>query len=232
MSTPSPIPIRYVTSRASSTPSGFRQFLDRVLGSAGIIPRGTVVELGAGVCWLSAALARRPEVERVIAVEFSRRRLERLAPIAIAHLAAPAEKIERRLADFHDPGLADSSADLVVTDAAFHHAADPSGLTRTAYRLLRPGGTFLMLREPTLAKLRRRRDHGLEGRHGAFEREYTRAEYLSFLRTAGFAEESVRAPGALSTLRGRAILHRPLSWLNGVAFSEYAYIGRKATSAA
>src|SRR3954471_14956428 len=53
--------------------------LEHALAVAQLEPAGTIVELGAGTCWLSAALARRPAVERVIAVEFSRRRLELLA---------------------------------------------------------------------------------------------------------------------------------------------------------
>ncbi|HEY3188980.1 MAG TPA: class I SAM-dependent methyltransferase, partial [Solirubrobacteraceae bacterium] len=143
--------------------------LEDALERAGVEPAGTIVDLGAGSCWLSAALARRPRVERVIAVEFSRRRLEELAPAAIAYLQAPADKIERLLADFYRPGLESGLADMVFVDAAFHHAADPVALARVAHDLLRPGGTLFLHREPTLALLRRSRDHGREGRHGNFE---------------------------------------------------------------
>lgn len=203
------------------------EFLELVLRSTGIVPTGVVVELGAGVCWLAALMARSPEVTRVVAVEFSRRRLEELAPIAVAHLKAPASKVERIVADFHAPGLQDGSADLVVTDASFHHAANPQRLTQVAYRALRPGGIFLLMREPTVTCIRTRRDHGLEGDHGDFEREYERGQYLAFLRAAGFRSHSYAAPGDLGTRRGRAILRPPISWLNGIAFSEYSYVGWK-----
>lgn len=203
------------------------EYLPIVLGVAGVVPRGVVVELGAGVCWLAAALARHPEVERVIAIEFSRRRLRDLAPIAIAHLGAPAHKVERVVGDFHAPGLPNSCADLVVTDAAFHHASDPVQLTQVAYRALRPGGAFLLMREPTTTRLRGARDHGVEEQHGSFEHEYSRCEYLSFLREAGFEARSYAAPGNLGTLRGRIVLRPPISWLNGIAFSEYVYVGHK-----
>lgn len=201
--------------------------LDHLLRHAGVRVHGTVVELGAGTCWLSASLARDPEVQRAIAVEFSRHRLERLAPIAIAALGAPAAKIERRRADFNAPGLPDACADLVVTDAAFHHAADPDHLAAVAYRLLRPGGTILLFREPTLALLRRTRDHGLEGQHGSFEHEDSARGYERRLRAAGFAAvRRVAVPGATGR-RGRMLMRPPLSWLNGVAFAEYAYVGRR-----
>src|SRR3954468_16107908 len=62
--------------------------LARVLDQAALRPRGVVVELGAGTCWLVGALATLPGVERAIGVEFSRRRLEQLAPVALAALGA------------------------------------------------------------------------------------------------------------------------------------------------
>src|SRR5207244_1765133 len=83
--------------------------------------------------------------------------------------------------DFYDHGLEPASADLVVIDAAFHHASDPSRFARVAYDLTRPGGVVMLLREPTLTFAHRSRDHGLEGQHGSFEHEYTRRDYVRFL---------------------------------------------------
>jgi SAM-dependent methyltransferase len=206
------------------------QQLAHVLRQTGVRPAGTVVELGAGSCWLSATLACEAVVQRVVAVEFSRHRLEQLAPIAIAALGAPAAKIERRQADFNAPGLPDRCADLVVTDAAFHHASDPAHLASVAFGLLRPGGTLLLFREPTIALLRRSRDHGIEDEYGTFEHEYTSRGYERMLRAAGF--ETVRrvaAPGATGR-RGRMLMRPPLAWLNGVAFADYAYVGRRPLS--
>ena len=201
--------------------------LEYALDHAGVRPHGTVVELGAGSCWLCAALARRPEVERVIGVEFSERRIAELAPFAIAALEAPAGKIERVLADFYDHGIDEGRADLVFTDAAFHHAADPVRLARVAFGLLRPGGELVLHREPTLSLLRRGRAHGIEDDHGSFEREYDWWTYLRFLREAGF--EARKAPAALGfrERRYRRRLRPPLSWLNGSAYSSFTYVGRK-----
>ncbi|MGI8631082.1 MAG: class I SAM-dependent methyltransferase [Solirubrobacterales bacterium] len=180
------------------------EYLDGVLRATGISPSGQIVELGSGICWASACLARHQGVTKVAAIEFSRRRLEALAPIAIAHLGAPPEKIERVVADFHNPGLPPGCADLVVTDAAFHHSADPERLASTCFSLLRPHGRVLLMREPTLSLLRRTRDHGIEDLHGDFEREYRRGEYEGLLAGAGFrAVQSVGAPGDLGTRRGR-----------------------------
>lgn len=199
-----------------------------VLARAGLDPCGAVVELGAGSCWLGAHLAKKSAVDRVVCVEFSRRRLAELAPRAIAALGAPPQKVERVLADFYNPGLPAGCADLVVTDAAFHHAADPVGLARVAYMLLRPGGTFLLHREPTLALLKRTRDHGLEDEHGNFEREYTSRKYLALLRAAGFADPQKVVAAASFRGASRALVRPPLAWLNGIMFAEYAYVAKRA----
>jgi SAM-dependent methyltransferase len=199
--------------------------LEHALAGARLEPSGTIVELGAGSCWMAAVLARRPAVERVIAVEFSRRRLELLAPIAIAHLDAPAAKIERVVADFHQPGLPSGEADMVVIDSAFHHAADPERLSRVAFDLLRPGGVLLLHREPTLALMRPVRDHAGADEHGSFEHEYWARGYLKMLREAGFRASKVPATSSFRRRRTRAILRPPLSWLNGIAYAEYTYVG-------
>jgi SAM-dependent methyltransferase len=201
--------------------------LEFALDRAGLEPAGTIVDLGAGTCWLSATLACRPDVERAIAIEFSRRRLEELGPIAIAYLGAPAEKIERVVADFYNHGLGAEIADWVFMDAAFHHAADPIRIARVAYDLLRPGGRFVLFREPTVTPLRRRRDHGVEDQHGAFEREYRPSAYVDFLRRAGFVASKFPASGGFDSLKARALLRPPMAWLNGVLFSEYTYVGRR-----
>jgi SAM-dependent methyltransferase len=201
--------------------------LEYALAEAALEPRGVAVDLGAGTCWLSATLARLPEVERVIAIEFSRRRLALLAPVALAYLGAPAEKVERVVADFFDHGLGREVADIVFIDGAFHHAADPVALARVAHDLLRPGGLFVLFREPTLSLLRRRRDHGVEDEHGSFEREYLPSGYLRHLRAAGFEAAKHRASGGWRTRRGRATTRPPLAWLNGILFSEFTYVGRK-----
>lgn len=201
--------------------------LEYSLDRAGLEPAGTIVDLGAGTCWLSATLVRRPEVERAIAIEFSRRRLEELAPIAMAYLGAPAEKIDRVVADFYNHGLDAEIADWVFMDAAFHHAADPVRMAGVAYALLRPGGRVVLFREPTVTPLRRRRDHGVEDEHGAFEREYRPNGYVDFLRRAGFEATKFPASGGFRSLKQRALLRPPMSWLNGVLFSEYTYVGRR-----
>lgn len=204
-----------------------RRKLDFALRAAGIRPAGDVVELGAGTCWLGASLALVPEVRKVVSIEFSRRRISELAPVAIAHVGAEPEKIERVVADFYDHGLGSEIADMVFMDAAFHHAADPVRMARVAYHLLRPGGVFVLHREPTLSLIQRSRDHGIEGDHGDFEHEYDWWKYLRFLREAGFEASKHPAAASFANRWERARLRAPFSWLNGITYSSFTYVGRR-----
>ncbi len=200
-------------------------YLDYALARTGIQPAGVVVELGAGSCWLSAALSCFAAVERVVAVEFSERRLVSFAPVSLALLAAPAEKVERRVADFYRHGREPGSADLVVLDAAFHHASDPRRLAEVVFELTRPGGSALLLREPTLTLLTRRRDHGIEAAHGDFEHEYSRRQYVGFLEGAGFRARSVGVRWFHASGLRRALYRPPLTFLSGPLRGQYAYVG-------
>lgn len=203
------------------------EYLDNALDRTGVVPSGVVVDLGAGSCWLSAALACLDEVERVVAVDFSPRRLTEIAPASIALHQAPAAKIERRVADYYQTGLEREVAELVVMDAAFHHASDPTRLAEVAFDLLRPGGTFLLLREPTLTRLHRSRDHGLEGRYGDFEHEYHEREYLGFLQSAGFDASRVAVRSAYPSRWRRALYRGPVALLIAELRGGYVYVGRK-----
>jgi SAM-dependent methyltransferase len=203
------------------------EYLDHALERTGIAPAGVVVELGAGSCWLSAALSCFDAVERVVAVEFSERRLVSYAPLMLATLGAPAEKVQRRLADFYAHGLPPGSADLVLMDAAFHHASRPERLAEVIFELTRPGGSVLLLREPTLTFVRRSRDHGIEAEHGDFEHEYRRRQYVGFLEDAGFDARSVGVRWFHAGGLRRLVYRPPLTRLSGPLRGHYVYVGRK-----
>ena len=119
------------------------------------------------------------------------------------------------------------SADLVVMDAAFHHAADPARIARVMFDLAKPGGLVMLMREPTLNFLKHTRDHGITDDYGGFEREYYRPEYLAFLRDAGFDARTVGVRWFHSSPWRRAIYHPPITYLSGVLRGHWVYLGRK-----
>lgn len=105
-----------------------------------ILPPLVVADLGSGEGLLSELLARR--AKKVIAVDNSEK--------MVAFGANKAKKnglknLEFRLGDLENPPIDPHSVDLVVLSQALHHAAEPALAIQSAYKILRPGGQFLIL---------------------------------------------------------------------------------------
>ncbi len=105
-----------------------------------MLPPIVVADLGAGEGLLSELLARR--CKKVIAVDNSAK--------IVAFGAAKAKKnglknLEFRLGDLQNPPVEPGSVDLVILSQALHHAADPAATLATAYKLLKPHGSVMIL---------------------------------------------------------------------------------------
>jgi len=105
-----------------------------------MLPPIVVADLGAGEGLLSELLARR--CKKVIAVDNSEK--------IVAFGAAKAKKnglknLEFRLGDLQNPPVEPGSVDLVILSQALHHAADPAATLATAYKLLKPHGSVMIL---------------------------------------------------------------------------------------
>jgi SAM-dependent methyltransferase len=124
----------------------FQRLLD-LAAARGRTPRGLGVDLGAGVGWTTALLSRLPEVATLYAVDFSRHRLAELAPLIFDTLGAETSKITRAVGSFYDVRLPAGSADFCFMSQAFHHADEPLRLLGEARRLLRDGGSVLIMGE-------------------------------------------------------------------------------------
>lgn len=126
-----------------------RQFdaLLSLSGSLGRSPSGHGIDLGAGVGWTSALLSRVPEVLSVHAVDFSRHRIDEIAPLVFRAMLADERKIVRVLGSFYEVKLPESSLDFCFFSQAFHHADDPRRLLREVRRILRPSGVVLVMGE-------------------------------------------------------------------------------------
>lgn len=107
---------------------------------ARLLPPVTIADLGCGEGWLSQLLAER--AARVIAVDIS--------PRMVAFAAREARKrnytnLEFRLGDLQNPPISPSSVDIAVLSQALHHAPSPSAALAAAFRILREGGTLVIL---------------------------------------------------------------------------------------
>jgi ubiquinone/menaquinone biosynthesis C-methylase UbiE len=105
-----------------------------------LIPRLTIVDLGAGEGTLSQLLAAR--ARKVIAIDNSPRMVEFGSELAKKH---GVKNLEYRLGDIEDPPVAKNSVDLAILSQALHHAIKPERAISAAHRILKRGGRLVIL---------------------------------------------------------------------------------------
>lgn len=121
----------------------------------GVPIAGKIVEQGAGCFWLSSYLSSFDEVEEIIGVELSENRILAFRDIALSlFLGVKKNKIKYVVGDMHELNIPDNSVDLVVCDAVLHHADNLVAVLRECHRVLKSGGWFVALREPSISKFR------------------------------------------------------------------------------
>jgi ubiquinone/menaquinone biosynthesis C-methylase UbiE/biotin operon repressor len=105
-----------------------------------LVPRLTIVDLGAGEGTLSQLLAAR--ARKVIAVDNAPKMVEFGSTLAKKH---GVKNLEYRLGDIEEPPVANSSVDLAILSQALHHAIKPERAISAAYRILKRGGRLVIL---------------------------------------------------------------------------------------
>jgi ubiquinone/menaquinone biosynthesis C-methylase UbiE/biotin operon repressor len=105
-----------------------------------LVPRLTIVDLGAGEGTLSQLLAR--NARKVIAIDNSPKMVEFGSKLAKEH---GFKNLEYRLGDLEDPPIAKESVDLVLLSQALHHAIKPERAIKSAHRILKKNGRIVVL---------------------------------------------------------------------------------------
>jgi ubiquinone/menaquinone biosynthesis C-methylase UbiE len=105
-----------------------------------LVPRLTIVDLGAGEGTLSQLLAR--NARKVIAVDNSPKMVEFGSKLAKEH---GFKNLEYRLGDLEDPPIEKESVDLVILSQALHHAIKPERAIDSAHRILKKNGRIVVL---------------------------------------------------------------------------------------
>ena len=105
-----------------------------------LIPRMTIVDLGAGEGTLSQLLAAR--ARKVIAIDNAPKMVEFGSKLAKKH---GIRNLEYRLGDIEDPPVAKNSVDLAILSQALHHAIKPERAIAASYRILKKGGRLVVL---------------------------------------------------------------------------------------
>jgi ArsR family transcriptional regulator len=105
-----------------------------------LAPRQVYADLGAGEGLISQLLAAR--AKRVIAVDHSPRMVEVGRDLA---KRSGLKNLEYRQGDMEQPPIRPGSVDVVILSQALHHAVHPPRALEAAWKILRPGGTVLIL---------------------------------------------------------------------------------------
>ncbi|HTL98768.1 MAG TPA: methyltransferase domain-containing protein [Holophagaceae bacterium] len=148
-----------------------------------------VLDLGCGHGRSLCLLAERFRPERIVGVDADPRMPGWAAPFA-ADLKC---ETDLRVAGAHATGLPDASVDLVFCHQTLHHIVEQEAALAECFRVLRPGGLFLMA-ESTRKYIRSWMIR-LFFRH-PMEVQRSAEEYLAMVRAAGFVipEASVSLP--------------------------------------
>jgi len=105
-----------------------------------LVPRLTIVDLGAGEGTLSQLLAK--NARKVIAVDNSPKMVEFGSKLAKQH---GFKNLEYRLGDLEDPPIAKESVDLDILSQALHHAIKPERAIKSAHHILKKNGRVVVL---------------------------------------------------------------------------------------
>ena len=99
-----------------------------------------MADLGAGEGTLCQLLAQR--AKHVIAIDNSEKMVEFGKKLAKDHHLP---NLEYRLGDISAPPIDDATVDLCIFSQALHHAQRPLTAISEAFRILKPGGTLIIL---------------------------------------------------------------------------------------
>jgi SAM-dependent methyltransferase len=145
-----------------------------------------VVDIGAGRTWSSRHIAGLGGAREVVAVDVLTRRFLGLET-ADVFFAEDRRHFERICGDVHRVPLPDGWADVVFSAAAIHHSPDPTRLFAEVWRLLKPGGRFVFVGEPSKkASIPDRQPQNEETAVGINEHIYSFQEYMGPLKAQGF----------------------------------------------
>ncbi len=200
------------------------RFIPFLVNDCGVEFRGRILEIGAGGAWFSAEVSKLPKVVEVITTDLSPKFLKEQAPRVFNALDANTAKITRMPADFHQLDFPDDYFDFVVGAAVLHQAANIVQVLREAKRVLKPGGQFIVIREPVwpLVKIKSREKMMAKlVATGINERFHTLSDYKEFFKQAALPCEARRVSLA------SGFKYYGDKMVNGITHARYAFIATK-----
>jgi SAM-dependent methyltransferase len=163
-----------------------RRSMERLLETVPFTSGQSILDVGSNTCWATAAFARIGL--RAVALDISMTEMQGLRT-ADWWIEDHDLYFERVLGQMSDLPFADESFDWVFCCEVLHHN-DRRGMARALgeiHRVLRPGGSLVVMNEPLRWPTDLKRDHGAEvAAFAGNEHVYFAFEYLWTARRAGF----------------------------------------------
>jgi ubiquinone/menaquinone biosynthesis C-methylase UbiE len=105
-------------------------------------PMGILADIGCGPGRLTALIAQRHPALRIIGVDAA----DEMIQTAISYVSSQGIscQVEFRLGDVVELPVADNTVDFAVSTLSLHHWSDPIRALHEIYRILKPGGQFLL----------------------------------------------------------------------------------------
>jgi SAM-dependent methyltransferase/uncharacterized protein YbaR (Trm112 family) len=179
--------------------------MKRLLETVPFTPGQRILDIGANTCWASAAFARAGLW--TVALDISMTEMQGLRT-ADWWFEDQGIYFERVLAQMGSLPFADSSFDWVFCCEVLHHNSrrQMARALREIHRVLRPGGSLLVMNEPLRWPTDLKRDHAAEvAQFAGNEHVYFFLEYLWTAWCAGFHRVQVTAPAFDTFLSGDPI---------------------------
>jgi SAM-dependent methyltransferase/uncharacterized protein YbaR (Trm112 family) len=168
--------------------------MELLLETVSFAPGRSILDVGANTCWATATFAHIGL--RAVALDISMVEMQGLRT-ADWWFEDQGTYFERVLAQMSALPFADDSFDWVFCCEVLHHN-NRRGMTRALreiHRVLRPGGSLLVMNEPLRWPTDLKRDHGVEvARFAGNEHVYFFLEYLWMEWRAGFHRIRITEP--------------------------------------
>jgi SAM-dependent methyltransferase/uncharacterized protein YbaR (Trm112 family) len=163
-----------------------RRSMQHLLRTAPFAPGQSILDIGANTCWAAATFAG--VGLRTVALDISMFEMQGLRT-ADWWFDEQGAYFERVLAQMSALPFADDSFDWIFCCEVLHHNDAPgmADALREIHRVLRPGGSLLVINEPLRWPTDLKRDHGVEvAQFDGNEHVYFFLEYLWTAWRAGF----------------------------------------------
>jgi SAM-dependent methyltransferase len=171
-----------------------RRSMERLLETVPLMPGQSILDIGANTCWATATFARMGMY--AVALDISMVEMQGLRT-ADWWFEDQDMYFERVLAEMSALPFATDSFDWVFCCEVLHHndRRRMTGALREIHRVLRPGGSLLVMNEPLRWPTDLKRDHGVEvAEFAGNEHVYFFTEYLLMAWRAGFRRIRIDEP--------------------------------------